>query len=140
MLNNKGFAVSAVLYTLLIAFLIFLAVTLNELASSTNLINHANDELTNGGSSVKAVCINPSDENCPLEDKRLQVILNGKIIYCDPSNNGPDSCTNNNFFEFNNSNNYYIFSIDEEVTNNEDCKKPNCVSIKIEDYNNAALN
>ena len=132
MLNNKGFAVSAILYTLLIAFLIFLAVTLNELASSTNLISHANDELTNGGSSVKVVKVEG--------EKKLQVNLNGKIIYCDPSNNGPDSCASNNFFEFNNSNNYYIFSIDEEVTNNEDCKKPNCVSIKIEDYNNAALN
>lgn len=128
MLNNKGFAVSAVLYTLLIAFLIFLAVTLKELASSTNLINHANDELTNGGSSVKTVKVG--------SDKKLQVTLNGKIIYCDPKLD----CSTNNFFNFDSSSEYYIFSIGEEVTNNENCKKPNCVSITKEDYDNVTLN
>ena len=122
MLNNKGFAVSAVLYTLLIAFLIFLAVTLNELASSTNLINHANDELTNGGSSVKTVEVN--------RVKKLQVNLNGKIIYCDPKLD----CSTNSFFNFDSSSEYYIFSIDEEVTDNESCNKPNCVFINKSDY------
>ena len=58
MLNNKGFVVSALLYTLLIAFLIYLAITLKELSSSASLISHANDELTNGGSSIKPICVN----------------------------------------------------------------------------------
>ena len=40
MLNNKGFAVSSVLYTLLIAFLIFLGVSLSMLSTSNSLISN----------------------------------------------------------------------------------------------------
>ena len=42
MLNNKGFAVSSVLYTLLIAFLIFLGVSLSMLSASNSLISNIN--------------------------------------------------------------------------------------------------
>ncbi len=48
MLNNKGFAVSAVLYTLLIAFLMFLGAALAMFSSSSSLIGKANNDLING--------------------------------------------------------------------------------------------
>ena len=47
-LNNKGFAVSAVLYTLLVAFILFLAVVLSMLSSSSDLVRRANTDLING--------------------------------------------------------------------------------------------
>ena len=46
--NNKGFAVSTVLYTLLIAFLMFLGAALAQFSSSSSLIGIANDDLING--------------------------------------------------------------------------------------------
>lgn len=48
MLNNKGFAVSSILYTLLIVFLLFLVATLSEFSSSIDLVSRANDDLING--------------------------------------------------------------------------------------------
>lgn len=48
MLNNKGFAVSTILYTLLIAFLLFLGATLAMFSSSNSLISNANNDLING--------------------------------------------------------------------------------------------
>ena len=59
MLNNKGFAISSILYTLLIAFLLFLGVALAELSSSSSLVGKANDDLINGISlSVDEVRVN----------------------------------------------------------------------------------
>lgn len=48
MLNNKGFAVSSVLYTLLIAFLLFLGAALAQFSTSSSLIGKANDDIVNG--------------------------------------------------------------------------------------------
>lgn len=48
MLNNKGFVVSTILYTLLIAFLLFLGVLLSTFSSSTDIISNANSDLVNG--------------------------------------------------------------------------------------------
>ena len=48
MLNNKGFAVSSALYTLLIAFLLFLGAALAQFTSSIGLLNNANEDLING--------------------------------------------------------------------------------------------
>lgn len=48
MLNNKGFAISSILYLLLIAFLMFLMVTLAQFSNSTSIIGKANDDLING--------------------------------------------------------------------------------------------
>ena len=48
MLNNKGFAVSAVLYTLLILFLVFLGVSLSMFSASNNLISFGNRDLVDG--------------------------------------------------------------------------------------------
>lgn len=47
-MNNKGFAISAVLYTVLIVFLLFLAVSLSMISSSTWIFSNANKDLTNG--------------------------------------------------------------------------------------------
>lgn len=44
-MNNKGFAVSSVLYTLLIAFLMFLGVLLAMFAASNDLVSNANIDL-----------------------------------------------------------------------------------------------
>ena len=49
MLNSKGFAISSILYTLLIAFLLFLGVALAQLSSSSSLIGKANDDLIMDG-------------------------------------------------------------------------------------------
>ena len=59
MLNNKGFAVSSVLYTLLIAFLLFLGAALAQFSSSSSLIGKANDDLVNG-TSFEAMQVRPS--------------------------------------------------------------------------------
>lgn len=48
MINNKGFAVSAVLYTLLIAFLMFLGAALAQFETSSGILGKANDDLVNG--------------------------------------------------------------------------------------------
>lgn len=58
MLNNKGFAVSSVLYTLLIAFLLFLGAALAQFSASSSLIGKANDDLVNG-SSFEAIQVLP---------------------------------------------------------------------------------
>lgn len=59
MLNNKGFAVSSVLYTLLIAFLLFLGAALAQFSASSSLIGKANDDLVNG-TSFEAMQVKPS--------------------------------------------------------------------------------
>lgn len=60
MLNNKGFAVSSALYTLLIAFLLFLGAALAQFTSSIGLLNKANEDLINGVD-FKAQQRNPND-------------------------------------------------------------------------------
>lgn len=47
-LNNKGFAVSAMLYTLLTAFLLFLGASLAQFSSSAKILSSANNDLTDG--------------------------------------------------------------------------------------------
>lgn len=44
-LNNKGFAVSAVLYGLLICFLMFLLAALAMFSTSNNIFSNANNDL-----------------------------------------------------------------------------------------------
>ena len=64
MLNNKGFAVSSVLYTLLIAFLLFLGAALAQFSASSSLIGKANDDLVNGTSfEAMQVKLNGACEN-----------------------------------------------------------------------------
>ncbi len=79
MLNNKGFAVSAVLYTLLIAFLLFLGVALASLASSSGLVGNSNNDIIDGTNfEVMQVKLN----GCTEESwNRSNVILRIKSRY-----------------------------------------------------------
>lgn len=61
-MNNKGFAISAVLYTLLISFLLFLGVTLAMFQSSISLTNNANKDLLNNNK-LGLVNVSPLDKN-----------------------------------------------------------------------------
>lgn len=137
MLNNKGFAVSAVLYTLLIAFLVFLAVALSELSASSKLLSHANDDLTNGESGIKIVLIN--------NQRKLQVTLAGKVFYCDPTiedSNNPNNCAGKYNFSFKSTDTDYMFYINGtgQPGNSNQCFLPNCVSIKTSNYATATSN
>ena len=67
-LNDKGFAVSTILYALLISFLLFLLVTLKQVSASTNLMNAANDDLVNGGSLFARQVINSTGVNADGEN------------------------------------------------------------------------
>lgn len=60
MLNNKGFAVSTVLYTLLIAFLLFLGAMLASFSSSNSLMSNINNDLING-TKFEAVQVKTND-------------------------------------------------------------------------------
>ena len=46
-MNNKGFIVSTILYTILVAFLLFLAVTLSVFASATSTVGGGTNDLVN---------------------------------------------------------------------------------------------
>lgn len=60
--NNKGFIVSSILYTLLVAFLLFLSVLLASLASSTSTIGNSNNDLINNAKfEAKQVRLMPKD-------------------------------------------------------------------------------
>ncbi len=85
MLNNKGFAVSAILYTLLIAFLMFLAAALAMISSSTSLISKANDDIVNG-TEFKAIQVKDSNGTC------VAVGTNGGFYWYQKSD-GSDSNT-----------------------------------------------
>ncbi len=61
--NNKGFAISSVLYLLLVAFLMFLMLMLAQFTSSTSIIGKANDDLVNG-SKFEAMQIKDSNKRC----------------------------------------------------------------------------
>lgn len=54
MLNNKGFAITSVLYLLLVSFLMFLAITLSQFASSSAVIGRANDDLIENNNNLDA--------------------------------------------------------------------------------------
>lgn len=60
-LGNKGFAITSVLYTLLVAFLLFLGAALAEFSTSAKLLSKANEDLTDGFD-IKAVYIDGSNE------------------------------------------------------------------------------
>lgn len=63
-LDNKGFAVSMVLYTLLIIFMLFLLVALATFNNSFSLISSANDNIVNGTKfSVEQIVVNQKDSS-----------------------------------------------------------------------------
>lgn len=69
-LGNKGFAVSSVLYTLLVAFLLFLGAALAEFSTSAKLLSKANEDMTDGLEyDVKAVYYeNGSSTSIPINN------------------------------------------------------------------------
>lgn len=63
-MNNKGFAVSSVLYAILISFLLFLGVALAMFSSANNITLSANDDIVNGtGFSARRIVNNMLDSN-----------------------------------------------------------------------------
>lgn len=66
-LNNKGFAVTAILYMVLICFLLFITVTLLMFSSSNTIVNGATDDLVNNYEfSAKFVLVKITDPNSEL--------------------------------------------------------------------------
>ncbi len=64
-MNNKGFAVSSVLYAILISFLLFLGVALAMFSSANNLTLSANDDIVNGtGFSARRI-VDDTDSSSP---------------------------------------------------------------------------
>lgn len=90
MINNKGFAVSTVLYTLLIAFLMFLGVALAQFEISSGIIGKANDDLVNG-TKFEVSQVKPSGYVYYFDSEGNKVTLDSgddkKIISCISSSN-----------------------------------------------------
>lgn len=64
-MNNKGFAVSSVLYAILISFLLFLGVALAMFSSANNITLSANDDIVNGtGFSARRI-VDDTDSSQP---------------------------------------------------------------------------
>lgn len=120
MLNNKGFAVTTVLYTLLIAFLMFLGAALAQFSSSSSLIGKANDDLINGTKlDAKLVKVKGGDAN---NWNTLDIIVKINSRYgtmywpkdfCNNDNGTLSSCKDNNIMVTCNGN-----SCDNIVINN----------------------
>lgn len=70
-LNNKGFAISAILYSILIAFMLFLLCALAMFSSANTIMSAANDDLVNG-SDLEAIQVKDlSEENiCDNKDRK----------------------------------------------------------------------
>lgn len=90
MLNNKGFVVSTVLYTLLIAFLLFLGVLLSNFSSSIDIISNANSDLVNGN----VLRANQFRESYSIEDLSDYDAESKSSLYYTTfySNNNPFNC------------------------------------------------
>lgn len=69
-INNKGFVISSILYTLLISFLLMLALLLLQFKSSSDVINNASKDLVNGE-----------------EFKATQLLDNSYVSFTDSSGN-----------------------------------------------------
>lgn len=108
-LGNKGFAVSSVLYTLLVAFLLFLGAALAEFSTSAKLLSKANEDMTDGleydikavyyenGSRTPPVTINnlsefPYEPSAPSKNGST---FNEFKSYNDVAKNGTLYCTSN---------------------------------------------
>lgn len=117
-LGNKGFAVSSVLYTLLVAFLLFLGAALAEFSTSAKLLSKANEDMTDGleydinavyyedGSRTSPVTINNLSEfpYKPSDPSKSGHTFNEFLSYDNGGNaNTADSgtlyCTSNNSYE-----------------------------------------
>lgn len=85
-MNNKGFAVSSVLYAILISFLLFLGVALAMFSSANNITLSANDDIVNGtGFSARrvaedGVCNNSGDWSL-LSDRLIKINSRYGVVY-----------------------------------------------------------
>lgn len=112
-LGNKGFAVSSVLYTLLVAFLLFLGAALAEFSTSAKLLSKANEDMTDGleydvkavyyegVSSTPPVTINNLSEfpYTPTAPTKDGYTFNKFKSYNNVERNGTLYCTSNGKFE-----------------------------------------
>lgn len=100
MLNNKGFAVSTVLYTLLIAFLLFLGATLAMFSTSTSVVGNANTDLTDGSKlEAKQVKVKVPGKDCMAvrkpENNRIPPSDAGKHYWYETGELTTDASGNN---------------------------------------------
>ena len=83
-MNNKGFAVSTILYTILICFMLLLGAALATFSASNNLTISANDDLINGSefkvSPVTASAVSGSSAD-NLDQIKLKVSSKYGIAY-----------------------------------------------------------
>ena len=86
-LNNKGFAVSAILYSLLTVFILFMLVVLNSMNNSITVLKSSNDDIINGDKfDVSQVYEN--EEECNQNGwynyestKKLEIKTNYDVLY-----------------------------------------------------------
>ena len=124
MLNNKGFAVSTILYTLLIAFLLFLGATLAMFSSSNSIISNANNDLING---TKLSDVQVIEKYNPIDFDDYDSLNNTSKFYV--NNKEKFICSNDGGFKW-----YEKYKKDEKgkiITNNELEKIPNDILVKI---------
>ena len=124
MLNNKGFAVSTILYTLLIAFLLFLGATLAMFSSSNSIISNANNDLING---TKLSAVQVIEKYNPIDFDDYDSLNNTSKFY--DNNKEKFICSNDGGFKW-----YEKYKKDEKgkiITNNELEKIPNDILVKI---------
>ena len=72
-MNNKGFAISSVLYIMMASFLMYLAVLLSQLSSSADIIGNAANDLIDKGFSAYINESESSDEKIIIlkDDKKI---------------------------------------------------------------------
>ena len=82
-MNNKGFAVSTILYTILICFMLFLGAAMASFSAANNLSVAANDDLINGSEfKVINVTANPTaGSSAETAEIKLRVSCKYGVIY-----------------------------------------------------------
>ena len=90
-LNNKGFAISAILYSLLLIFILFTLVVLSNFNNSITSVNAANEDLVNGTKLMVEQLDDTSDSN-----KVIRCITNYGIMYYPRDFENGKSKLNNN--------------------------------------------
>ena len=97
-MNNKGFAVSTILYTILICFILFLGAAMAMFSSSNYLTVSANDDLINGTAfSATSIAMSDASGN-QLSDVYIKVNSRYGIAFWprDFSNNKAKNITASN--------------------------------------------
>ena len=71
MLNNKGFAISSVLYLALILFLLFLMVTLSQFIGASSIISKANEDLVDGTKLRAYQVVDTGNDVCKIDSNGM---------------------------------------------------------------------